>query len=85
MSKGSTRLTVRLDDETIDLIQEECDRSEKSSDRVPYTVSSWIRHAVQEKLNKLRRGRGEETVMRAPLPDKEGLPVSHELEGSEEG
>jgi len=83
MSKGSQRVIVRLDDETIDLIQDEVNKSEASATRTPYTLSSWIRHAIQEKLNKLRRGRSDETVMRSPLIGKEGLPVSSEIEGGE--
>lgn len=84
MSKGTKIIALRLDDETQDLIKEECAKSRQTSKDVPYSVSSWIRHAIQEKLNKLRRGRQDETVMRKPIAGDDGRKVSEELESEGE-
>ena len=59
MSKGSTKVVIRLPDELLELVWDTAVRSNGSRKQEPYTLSSWIRSAICEKLNHGRRSMGE--------------------------
>jgi hypothetical protein len=65
MSRGSPRLTVRLPAELLALVDEAVVRSVHSRRDGPWTRSSFIQAAVEEKLAKGARSAGKKE---SPLP-----------------
>lgn len=77
MSKGRPIVQVRLSDLTIDRIMVAMAEANQRRRLEEYTLSAWIRQAVQEKLQHLERGKRGWRKRDLPLPDDmaEGLPV----------
>ena len=59
MSRGSPVTPVRLPQELIDRIVAAYKRANLTRKEEPYTLSSFIRHAIEEKLAKMERGRSK--------------------------
>jgi len=59
MSKGSHKVVIRLPEELLELMSDAIIRANGSRRSEPYTLSSWIRAAVCEKLNHGRRSMRE--------------------------
>lgn len=57
MSKGNPRVILRLTPKVIAHIEHAIDCANERRKEAPYDLSSWIRHAIKEKLEKLARGR----------------------------
>ena len=55
--RGSKIINVRIPDETLAEIEAIVGRSVLHAKGEPYTVSSWIKKCIAEKLNHLSRGR----------------------------
>jgi len=57
MSKGNPIVQIRLTAETISRIESIIHLSNMRRKDAPYDLSSWIRHAIKEKLDKLARSK----------------------------
>jgi len=57
MSKGTPIVTLRVSNELRNRINESIASANYYTKIEPYTLSSWILHAVKEKLDKIERGR----------------------------
>ncbi len=55
--RGSKIVPVRIDDVTLSQIETIVARSVTHAKEEPYTVSSWIKKCIQEKLDHLERAR----------------------------
>jgi hypothetical protein len=55
MSKGNPKIQIRLTVDDLALIESSIHSANLRRPDVPYDVSSWVRHAIREKLDKLRR------------------------------
>lgn len=57
MSKGTKIRSLRLEDEIWDQVVIACqERNERTPDEI-WTLSQWVRIAIVEKLDKVKRGR----------------------------
>ena len=66
MAKGSPVVSVRIPAELLELVKEVIDRSADTRRDGPWTLSSFIVSAVEEKLEKMARSAGKSE---SPLPD----------------
>ncbi len=57
VSKGNRKVVVRIEPTLWALIEEEISRAESDPIRPPYTVSSWVRQAMIDKLRHADRSR----------------------------
>lgn len=58
MSKGSKVVPVRIEADLLAAICQQIDMTNEVRREEPYTLSEFIRSALREKLDKMRRGRG---------------------------
>lgn len=58
MSRGRRAVVVRLPDGLIEDMEVALAERNARMGQAGYTMSDWVRHAIVEKLDKLRRGRG---------------------------
>ena len=59
MAKGNPRVILRIAPITLEAIHAAIDGANVNRKDAPYDVSAWIRHAIDEKLQKLARGRAK--------------------------
>jgi hypothetical protein len=64
MSRGSPRVCIRLQPDLLAAVQSAVSRANASRREEPYDLTSWITHAIQVKLDHLRRSQ-----RRPPRPD----------------
>jgi len=64
MSKGNPIVQIRLEPSTISKIESSIHSSNLRRQDSPYDLSSWIRHAIKEKLDKLARAK-----KKSPVPE----------------
>lgn len=57
MSKGNPKIQIRLTPAELAQIESSIHSSNARRPGVPYDLSSWVRHAIKEKLDKLQRSR----------------------------
>lgn len=62
MSQGSPRIILRLPVETVERIEALIERANLRTTVEPYTVSSWIRKAIMEKVAHLDRTEGTKAI-----------------------
>lgn len=78
MSKGAQVIPVRIPKELLTEIEKAIQSANATNAREPYTVSSWIRKCVAEKLNHLRRSRhrsrGRKDRPQEPGSNPDGAP-----------
>jgi hypothetical protein len=60
MSSGSRKIIVRVPDELLDKIEKAIESANLSRKAEPYFISSWVRAAICEKLNHLRRNKEDD-------------------------
>jgi hypothetical protein len=65
MSKGSPLLSLRVPAELLDLVDDTVARSVHTRKEAPWTRSSFIIAAIEEKLKKMARSSGKK---QSPLP-----------------
>lgn len=65
MSSGSKIVPVRFPEPMLLALQVAMDKANETRKDEPYDMSSFIRHAVSEKLAKLHRGRRKSTRQKA--------------------
>jgi len=58
MSKGSQIIPVRIPEDLLAVVQQTIQSANSKRRHEPYTVSSWIRQCVAEKLSHLKRSKG---------------------------
>jgi len=64
MSKGSRRVTIRIGDELLDLVQEAITRHNESTNSAePWTLSDLIVKAIGDKLNHGHRSARRERIV----------------------
>lgn len=66
MSRGTRITPLRLSDELLERIQAAIDSNNARRGNKPYNVTSWIRMAIEERLDKLERGRKGRAAKKAP-------------------
>lgn len=57
MSIGNPKIIVRLEQDLIDLIEQTMERRNKYTSRGPWTLSDFVRQAIREKIDHMRRAR----------------------------
>jgi hypothetical protein len=55
MSRGSPRVCIRLQPDLLAAVQSALSRANESRREEAYDLTSWITHAIQQKLDHLRR------------------------------
>jgi hypothetical protein len=71
MSKGTRRITTRVDPDIMAEVMLAISERNANSTETPWTLSDWTRIAFVEKLDKIRRGRKQKGGVRRPPPRKE--------------
>ena len=70
MSKGTKRVTVRIDDDILDQVRELVISHNNHSPDEPWDLSDFIRVSIVEKIDLARRRRGKRGGVRHPPPRK---------------
>lgn len=62
MSKGTRIYTLRIEDELAAEVFKAIDSANKRRREQPYTLTSWIKAAIREKIDHLHRPKGKSNV-----------------------